>query len=242
MKEGGIGMKKACFILVMLVCLSVFVGCDISVQEPDDGASGVDIENSSFDFDSYSEMIQAFGKSSTIADGKSLSELGDSFGKDYSLFAERICVDGSFPQPMMDGETISYRNREGFSNILLSTSELYGLPWIWYYPSVASGENYYIKLTYLPRDVAGAEDADTASKVISILAPSAPNVNNIGSGHTTIYEKTIALADRQVTALVINYVDDTRSNIFFVYGDLLVNARCSTDVWDEAWFSTLSFE
>lgn len=235
-------MKKSCFILALIICLSLFMGCDISVKEPDDGALGVDIENSSFHFDSYGEMIQAFGKSSTIADGKSLSELGDSLGKNYSLFAERVCADGSFPQPMQNGETISYRNREGFSNILLSTSELYGLPWIWYYPSVATGENFYIKLTYLPRDVAGAEDADTASKVISILAPSAPNVNNKGSGHTSIYEKTIVLADRQVTALVINYVDDTRSSIFFIYDDLLVLVRCPGDVWDEAWFSTLSFE
>jgi len=39
----------------------------------------------------------------------------------------------------------------------------------------------------------------------------------------------------------MEYKEDTRSSIYFVYDELLVLVRCDLEVWDEQWFSNLSF-
>ena len=60
--------------------------------------------------------------------------------------------------------------------------------------------------------------------------------------HKNIYNQTITLRDREVTALVCEYKDDPRNSTIFVYGDLLVEVKGKPDVWTAEWFSSLSFE
>ena len=100
------------------------------------------------------------------------------------------------------------------------------------------GRELFIGVTYVPEGV----DATSASAAIKALSPNSANLNNLGKQHESIYERPLKLRDREVTALVIEYNDDSRNSTIFLYGDLIVEVRHSPAVWSDEWFSGLSFE
>ena len=147
----------------------------------------------------------------------------------------------SLPVPYLDGKPMEFRNEEGFSNITLFPSEAYQMPWIWFFPKVSTGGNFYIKMTCLPDQLEKRNNL-TASEALKELSPNSANINHLGEQHKSIQNRQITLRNREVTALVFEYKTDKRSSVVFVYGDLLVEVRCDPNVWDAQWFSTLSFE
>ena len=237
-------MKRILSILfVLLLCLSAFAGCGDSSDlhgNPMDIDGTPDLANATFSFNTYDEMLSAFLTYDTNKSSYTIQDYKLMLGEAYTSFLEKIEANRSVPQPMLDNKSITYRNKEGFSNITFFVNELYGLPWIWYFPTVSTGENFYIAITYLPD---GERQRNmTASEVIKELSPNSANIDNLGKQHENICNRQIALGDREVTALVIEYKEDTRDSIFFVYEDLLVMVRCNSDVWSDQWFSTLSFD
>ena len=240
-------MKRIIILIFTLsFCLLALSGCvkepdfyDVAVLPVPEASPG--LYQTTFDFDSYKEMIKDFRKYDISKSSYTIQDYKAFMGEQYARFVDRVNSERSFPQPMFDGKPITYRNEEGFSNITFFVSELYGLPWIAYYPEVSTGENFFIKITYLPE---GIEEKNglTASEAVKALAPNAPNVNNLGERHERIYERKIKLRDREVTALVCEYKDDRRSNTAFVYGDLLIEVRSPPEVWGDEWFALLSFE
>ena len=237
-------MKRILSILfVLLLCLSAFAGCGDSSDlhgNPMDIDGTPDLANATFSFNTYDEMLSAFLTYDTNKSSYTIQDYKFMLGEAYTSFLEKIEANRSVPQPMLDNKSITYRNKEGFSNITFFVNELYGLPWIWYFPTVSTGENFYIAITYLP-DVERQRNM-TASEVIKELSPKSANIDNLGDQHESIYNKQMKLNDREVTALVIEYKEATRDSIFFVYEDLLVMVRCNSDVWSDQWFSTLSFD
>lgn len=237
-------MKRILSILfVLLLCISAFAGCEDSSDlygNPSDIDGTPDLANATFSFNTYDEMLSAFLTYDTNKSSYTIQDYKFMLGEAYTSFLEKIEANRSVPQPMLDNKSITYRNKEGFSNITFFVNELYGLPWIWYFPTVSTGENFYIAITYLPD---GERQRNmTASEVIKELSPNSANIDNLGKQHENICNRQIALGDREVTALVIEYKEDTRDSIFFVYEDLLVMVRCNSDVWSDQWFSTLSFD
>ena len=237
-------MKRILSILfVLLLCLSAFAGCGDSSDlhgNPMDIDGTPDLANATFSFNTYDEMLSAFLTYDTNKSSYTIQDYKFMLGEAYTSFLEKIEANRSVPQPMLDNKSITYRNKEGFSNITFFVNELYGLPWIWYFPTVSTGENFYIAITYLPD---GERQRNmTASEVIKELSPNSANIDNLGKQHESICNRQIALGDREVTALVIEYKEDTRDSIFFVYEDLLVMVRCNSEVWSDQWFSTLSFD
>ena len=237
-------MKRILSILfVLLLCLSAFAGCGDSSDlhgNPMDIDGTSDLANATFSFNTYDEMLSAFLTYDTNKSSYTIQDYKFMLGEAYTSFLEKIEANRSVPQPMLDNKSITYRNKEGFSNITFFVNELYGLPWIWYFPTVSTGENFYIAITYLPD---GERQRNmTASEVIKELSPNSANIDNLGKQHENICNRQIALGDREVTALVIEYKEDTRDSIFFVYEDLFVMVRCNSDVWSDQWFSTLSFD
>ena len=237
-------MKRILSILfVLLLCLSAFAGCGDSSDlhgNPMDIDGTPDLANATFSFNTYDEMLSAFLTYDTNKSSYTIQDYKFMLGEAYTSFLEKIEANRSVPQPMLDNKSITYRNKEGFSNITFFVNELYGLPWIWYFPTVSTGENFYIAITYLPD---GERQRNmTASEVIKELSPNSANIDNLGNQHESICNRQIALGDREVTALVIEYKEDIRDSIFFVYEDLLVMVRCNSDVWSDQWFSTLSFD
>jgi len=174
----------------------------------------------------YSALSESGVKSETIDNLKGFIE---------KLRTQDIIV------PHLNGKVIEFRNEKGYPGISLITSELYGLPWVFYHPKVSNGENFYIKMTYLPDVMAKTENL-TASDAIKALSPNFPNINNIGKQHEKIYNRNMKLKNREVIALVYEYKNDNRDSIIFVYEDLLVEVRCDTQVWNEQWFAGLSFD
>ena len=236
-------MKKFILLIASILCLTSLSSCakepdffGVSVLPVGDASPG--LYQTTFYFDSYDEMIKDFCKYDVLKSSYTIQDLIPKLGEPYSVFVERVKADKSFPRPMLGGKEMTYRNKEGFSNITFFVSELYGLPWVWYFPSVSTGENFYIKMTYLPSGI----EAANASEAIRALSPGSPNIDNLGSRHKSIYNKQIKLRDREVTALVIEYNDDSRNSTIFLYGDLIVEVRHNTSVWSDEWFSGLSFE
>lgn len=237
-------MKRILSILfVLLLCLSAFAGCGDSSDlhgNPMDIDGTPDLANATFSFNTYDEMLSAFLTYDTNKSSYTIQDYKFMLGEAYTSFLEKIEANRSVPQPMLDNKSITYRNKEGFSNITFFVNELYGLPWIWYFPTVSTGENFYIAITYLPDGERQRNMA--ASEVIKELSPNSANIDNLGNQHESICNRQISLGDREVTALIIEYKEDTRDSIFFVYEDLLVMVRCNSDVWSDQWFSTLSFD
>ena len=229
--------------LAVWICAFVLSGCGGSLGGPSGGSADAqptpDAENATFGFDSYEEMIEAFGGGGT-EDARTIQELKGTLGASYGAFLDRVNEEEAFLRPVQNGEPMAYRNEEGFSNITFFVSELYGLPWVWYFPSVSTGQNFYVKITYVPKDV--ERGGGTASEVIAALSPNAANVGNLGKHHKSIENRQIRLADREVTATVFEYKDDARCSVVFVYDDYLVEVRGDLALWNEAWFATLSFD
>ena len=213
-----------------------------SHDAPPDVDASPGLEQTTFGFDSYKEMIKAFRRYDLLSSTDTIQGLKASLGEAYTSFVDRVNHDRAFPHPMHNGQPVAFRNKEGFSNITFFVQERYGLPWIAYYPEESTGGNFYIIMTYLPDSIAEVQDDLNASEVIKQLAPNAPNVNNLGASYKDIYNQTIALADREVTALVYEFKDDTRNMTTFIYDDLLISVRGDPALWDAQWFSALSFE
>ena len=230
--------------LIVLPFLFIEYGSGPSVSNPTKGESSgpqssvPGLHETTFYFDSYEDMIEAL---TVELKSESVHSLKDDLGEDYTYFLDRVNEEGSFPRPMLHGEPIEYRNRNGFQNITFFVHELYGLPWVWYYPKTSNGSNHMICITYLPEDIRKHEGI-TASEVIKQLAPNGPNVGNVNKNYEDIYNKKLKLADREVTALVLDPKDDTRDFTFFVYDDMLIKVTSDPEVWSEEWFSELSFE
>lgn len=194
-----------------------------------------------FCYDSLSLLREAVSADGELYDELSRKGAGSEIIDGFGTFIEKYKSQGMIV-PFMNGKEIEFRDEEGYSNISVFPSEAYGLPWVIFYPSVPTGENFYIKLTCLPDSIVKTQKAPTASNVIKIISPDSPNINNVGELHERIYDRITELEDRKVTAMVIEYKTDKRDSIFFVYGEMLVEVRCDPAVWDAKWFSCLSFE
>ena len=144
--------------------------------------------------------------------------------------------------PCLNGKATELRNKDGLPNISLFISEAYGLPWVYYYPFVSTGENFYIKITRLPNHVTPQQTLLTASEAIKELSPNSPNIGNLGEQHKEIYNQRLRLLNREVTALICEYKADNRSSIMFIYDELLVEVRCNPKVWGDSWFAALSLD
>lgn len=197
----------------------------------------------SVDFDSIDELKNAASVenresilSEFTANGVSAEQLAK-----VEILLNKIRSQGKV-FPCLNGEAVTFPNKEGYANISLFPSELYRLPWIFFHPTVSSGKNYYIKVACLPDSITENRDGLTASAVIKELSPNSPNVGNLGERHKAIYEQTIRLLDREVTALVCEFKDDDRNRVTFVYDDLLIEVNGDPTVWSWQWFATLSFE
>ena len=242
-------------IFIKWVSLAACVALIISVVIPKvrkDGFAGLLPSNNSsfgndspgiyqttFDFDTYEDMIRAFRKSDFLGFGDTINGLKSVLGEEYTYFVDKVNKNRAFPRPMINNEEITYRNREGFSNIIFLVSELYGLPWVWYFP-VYNGQEFSIRVTYLPESI--ADENLTASEAIKAIAPDAINIDNTREGYENVYNKHIKLADREVTAMICELKADTENIIAFVYGDVLVNIKYDPEKITEQWFSELSFK
>ena len=193
-----------------------------------------------FSYDSMTDFKNAVDQKNQLCSELSSNGASSEMVEKFGMLIEKLQLQNMIV-PYISGEVIELRNEEGFSGISLFASELYDQPWIFYYPEVSTGENFYIKITYVPDHIFETNQNPTASEVIKTLSPNSPNVNNLGTHHERIYNQTVRLGDREVTAMIIEYKNDKRNSTFLVYGDWLIEVKGSPEVWSAQWFSRLSF-
>lgn len=234
-------MRRFTMIIAALLCLCLCACNNGTVSTPSsNSASPSSGRIYPFRYDSFNDLEKAINNEKKLYSELSDMRAGEATIDNFKSFIEKYQSQGIIV-PFWDGSEIELRNREGFSNVSFFPSEEYDQPCIFFHPKVSTDENLYIKIAYIPEDILKSQKNQTASEVIKTLSPNSPNVNNLGDLHKNIYEKTIRLAEREVIALVIEYKDDKRNSTYFVYDDLLIEVRDNPEVWNEEWFSALSF-
>ena len=131
----------ACACLVIGVTMSGFLfGPDNKGDDPN-GNKG-DAPNGNKGDENVSDSFSLYCDS--LADLKKEAAGRLLFGDDpnggnvlWYAFIEKLCLQ-PITAPHLNGEVIEFRNEDGFPNIIFRSSELYGLPWIVYYPKVST--------------------------------------------------------------------------------------------------------
>ena len=236
-------MKK---FVILLICLCLLLcSCNnfnfpLTPSDADNDALASSPHIYPFRYDSFSDLEKAINNEKKLYSELSDMRASEEITANFKAFVEKYQSQGVIV-PYWNGKEIELRNREGFSNVSFFPSEEYDQPCIFFHPKVSTDENLYIHISYIPEDIIKLQENLTASEVKKALSPNSANIDNLGDTHKNIYEKTIRLADREVTALVIEYKEDKRNSTYLVYDDLLIEVRDNPEVWDEEWFSALSF-
>lgn len=243
-----------CLVMAIMLCLGV-CACDNIDSSDAVNDSFATVNNSSYDnansspptiyplcYDSLNELKRSISRKNEnkIYDQLKEDGIGNENIDKIKFFVKKM-QSHNITVPYLSGKVIQFGNREGFPNISIYASEQYRLPWIFYYPEVPNGDNFYIKMAFIPDSIMEKQKNPTASEVIKELSPGSPNIDIIGDQHKSIYNQNIRLEDREVTALVIEYKKGNRNSTFFVYDDLLIEVRSDPEVWTEQCFAALSF-
>lgn len=164
----------------------------------------------------------------------SITEICESYGEEsFRNFAERRTQENFFYMPTLDGEAIDLRNKDGYSNMTLFPSELYGLPWMWYH-CIADGTELTVKIAY--PDIV----TEDVSELISLIAPDAPNLHNIENYPS--YESVFITEAGDLQVMESRVKDSPRRYYAFVFGDALVNIHSDVDLVKNGTLARISFE
>jgi len=145
--------------------------------------------------------------------------------------------------PQINGEALTLRDREGFSNITWFTSELYHLPWLWYH-GLADGRNLTVSIAYpCMLDRAELESAASYYRVQRMISPDSPSPDNYeeSASYRNIYEKEITLADgKTVTAMISELKNDSRIYVCLYLDGMLVRLQGDEALLTEDFLRTFS--
>ena len=192
--------------LLLLFCIYSFNGCynntesqhinentpkEINVENTSDISSTMP-ETNIYMFDTYSDLLDALIKPDSVLKQET-NDNGELFEKTLSNFESKK-IDLFIP--VINESVVALRNKEDYSNIVLFTSELYNLPWI-FYNCKADDCEVDIRIAY--PNIIENNDINSATKyteVLEILAPDAPNPNNYQNytAYQKIYERKIKRA------------------------------------------------
>jgi len=193
-----------------------------------------------YHIDSYADLAKALTLSSSD-EFKSLRSKQAKYGTLHTNTLNRFASGTFVPLvPEMNGEPIPLRNLEGYSAIIYMSSELYGLPWIWYYCTL-NGSDFRVQISYpsvLNREEISA--ATTYLDVLNLIAPDAPMPSNYQKykDYKTIYEKAVTLADGQVvTAMFSELKDSTKIYVMLYIDDVLVCMYGEAQLFSDAFWA-----
>ena len=145
--------------------------------------------------------------------------------------------------PQINGENISLRNREGFSNVTWFTSELYKLPWIWYH-CLINEQDLTVSIAYLSvLDRTELNSATSYYQVLKMISPNSPSPDNYkkSASYKNIYEKEITLGNGEtVTAMISELKNDSRIYVCLYLDGMLVILRGDEALLTEELFQTFN--
>ncbi len=238
-------MKKLFYVVFTTLCITfLLTGCTANTTPPektDDGGGQTTNDQISFYFDTYEELTAFFTSDKSSESVPALSD-AKAGGAEYETLVNRF-VEGKakIRVPCFAGKPGPLRNQEGYFNITLFSSELYSMPWIWYYWTM-KGQNVIIRTTYLSESVTEYARNHSCSEVIKSISPTAPNTDNYQSfpNYRAVYEQTLQLSDKKTSAMFYEVNDDERFYVFFIYDDILVIIVTKPDVMTSDFWSGFS--
>ena len=192
-----------------------------------------------YSFNSYNDLSKALVTYDYFTTSD-LDNYGDLFAKTITSFYSKTV---ELYIPSINEDVCQLRNKEGFSNISLMTTELYNLPWICYHCKV--NESYVdIKLAY--PSVIGSNEinhAKTYREVLSVIAPNAPNPDNYTKydSYENIYETELTLAnDRIVEAMISELKNSNKVYVMFDFDGLLVSIYADNQILLDSFWSSFA--
>ena len=145
--------------------------------------------------------------------------------------------------PYLNGSPMHLREKEGFSGIVFMTSELYRLPWIWYYGDI-DGNEVVVKQACLSQKYLHQTSGRTASQWVGQLAPDAPNIHNADSFSTykEIKEEMISLSGDTVAAMIYELKNDERISVAFILNGGLYMVTAKKEVLNRDFWSAFTMD
>ena len=164
-------------------------------------------------------------------------------GKPYTEFVDKVNSDRSFPQPMLDGKPITYRNKEGFSNITFFVRELYGMPWIWYH-CIVGGERVNVQLAYPECLGIDVDYSKNAAEILESIAPNAVNLDNWKErpSYKNVYMKDVRIAAGEVSMLIYELNDSEKRMFTFFWDGVIITLTDFGGVVNEDFLEQFSLE
>ena len=236
-------------ILAVAVCLPALSGC---VQEPDfydvavmpnGGEASPGLYQTTFDFDSYKEMIKAFREYDLSKSSYTIQDMKALLGEPYARFVDKVKADKAFPQPMSDGKPLPYQNKEGFSNITFFVSELYDMPWIWYH-CLVEGERVNVQLAYPECLGIDVDYSKNAAEILESIAPNAVNLDNWKErpSYKNVYMKEVRIAEGEVSMLIYEINDSEKRMFTFFRDGVIITLTDFGGVVNEDFWAKFSLE
>ncbi len=99
-------------------------------------------------------------------------------GKYCNYVSEASKNDTLISIPCYGGAAMKLREKDGFSGISFMTSELYNLPWVWYFCDI-DGKEVVVKQACFTQEQISECSGQTATQFIKNIAPEAPNSGNL---------------------------------------------------------------
>ena len=132
----------------------------------------------------------------------------------------------------------------GFNNITFFSSEFFGIPWIWYFPNEEQSGVRSVATAFLNDDMIKNARNKNISDFTAELGPTYPNVHNYHEYDfiSRVYTSELILSDRKSEALILEYKENNRVIIQFMYDDLLISILTFNEKLAYEWMKDLSFE
>lgn len=198
----------------------------------------------SYDFDSYDEFLSQFDVNANVSDSLFLSELPmtSKLNQNFVSYMSDLEV---IELPRRNGELmdlyeITYFTREGRFD---------DLPCIWYH-CLYNNNEVRVQITY-PSVAYNTADFPKlhTSEILRILSPDDSIFgkiedfdykNYLQGRYKNIYRTDLELLDKKVTAVVYEYKENNKIDIYFYYHNAMVWITSKSDVLNEEFFKSFS--
>ncbi len=243
------GAIAACFLLIVsaIIVVPMLRGDDpISPLPPSDSAV-IAVPSppaySSYDYKSYAAVRGALTNPFSLEymqlrlEQENCGELYQQTLSDFASGEINVAV------PQINGENMTLRNQEGFSNITWFTSELFNLPWLWYH-CLVNEQHLTVSIAYL--NVLNRAELDSATsyyEVLKMISPNSPSPDNYkkSASYKNIYEKEITLGNgKTATAMISELKNDSRIYVCLYLDGMLVKLQGDGSLLTEDFLRTFS--
>ncbi len=197
----------------------------------------------------YYETVEELSKSilddfSQAALSQMEREMSSESVKSIRDFIEGRKKDNIIYVPFYQEQACSFMNREGFHNITIYPFELYERAWVLFDAKLddAAVSVKTLYLDFLSENTLSEAKNKGASWLIRQIASEAPNIYNVDSypDYANIYEKSIELQDKSVTALVKELKDSEIIHVDFIYKNMLVSLVADSNTLTPELYAELS--